>query len=549
MTPQPAFDHHSARFSRRQALRAGTLWAVAAVGLAACQGSPGQATPSSMTPSATAEPAAAATSTAAGAVSSAVQSPPAGVLKVAYTSLQPSFDPHNWGGSSGPFTFGPMFDALTYLDENGALNPWLATSWNLVDPTTWQFKLRDGVKFQNGEAFDADSVKFSYERVIDPANKLGLTGLVSTVTRVDIVDPLTVNIVTSMPDPILPRRANLVYMLPAGYFNQAGLNGFLNNPVGTGAWAYDQFVKDQKAYFTAFPSSWRGAPKMGKLQIDVLAQEAPRRAALQSGEVDIAVDIDSDQAKSLQAAGFSLLAKPIGRIQPLELDMTSGPFADLKVRQAMTMAIDRNTIIQQIFQGFGKLAKGQLVGEGAVGYNPAVDDYPFDPAQAKELLQQAGYGNGFQTEIQVLDNLKTTAEAIGGYWSNLGVQLSVNVIDFPTFIDHVYNGGRGPVYFSASDYGLLMDADQAYFRFSTAVPPQQRWANDSEFSDLFLKTRAETDETNRAQLLNQVAQQFHDKALGIPIFQWIPVVGMTRSVQGVQVLPNGAWWFDQALKT
>ncbi|MHB8621499.1 MAG: ABC transporter substrate-binding protein, partial [Chloroflexota bacterium] len=511
------------RVSRRQFLRGAAGFGAAAVVLAGCGGRP------------------------AGKPSGQSR-----LMRIAVPQLQTSFDPHNWDNWVGPLTFAPTFDALTFVNGNGELRPALALAWSAIQPTTWQFRLRADVKFQNNEDMDSRSVKLSYDRLIDPANKLALAPLLSTISRIDLVDPFTVNIVTRRPDPILPRRASLVYILPFLYYNRVGAPTFLHQPIGTGLWSYQDFKPGKAASFTLFKNCWRGArgeqlPPLRALRMQAMALAADRASALKSRQVDLALDVASE-ARALKAAGMQIVTNPIGRMHLWEMATGQGPLANPLVRQALNLAVDRGTLVKDVLGGYGALPRGQLVGKGAVGYAPRVRDYPFDQAQARRLLSQAGLGNGFSTSVRVTAEMAPVANAVAGFLAKVGVQVAVHQIDRQTFDRRMAQGGRGPLFSAPVDYSLVMDADAAYLRYSTAVPAAERFAQDVEMDGLFLKSRTEMDASRRQTLLEQVAGRWRDQALGLPLYQELSVAGARKEVHSLEPLANGTWWIDRAAK-
>lgn len=237
------------------------------------------------------------------------------VLRVAIPRLQDPLDPHDWADATGPRTFAPMFDALTFVEEDGKLRPALALAWERLTPTAWQFRIRvSDAKFHNGEWFGVESVKLTLERLIQPGAALALSPQVAHVSGVEVVDPATVIIHTSKPDADLPRLLSEVYLLPAGYFKEVGRLGFSQRPVGTGFWAFDSSVPGQRLTMRLFRDNWRRArgsdpPPLRQLELLAIPDGGARVALLRQLEVDIITELTTDQADELQSAGFAILSK------------------------------------------------------------------------------------------------------------------------------------------------------------------------------------------------------------------------------------------------
>jgi peptide/nickel transport system substrate-binding protein len=245
---------------------------------------------------------------ACGSASGPISSVPADTLRVAYSDLEPVLDPHRWTSPRGPRTFAPMFDALTFIQNDGQLRPALAVAWSQPSATTWQFRLRaSDAKFQNGEVFGPDSVQLTFERLM--AGNLPLSGLVSNVDGVDILDPATVRVTLKEPDADFARRASALYMLPPRYFGQVGEGGFASQPIGTGFWMVNDVEAGQRLSLGLFRDTWRGArgadpPPIDKLIIDVLPDASRRAESLRALELDVATELSSEGAPALKTAGF-----------------------------------------------------------------------------------------------------------------------------------------------------------------------------------------------------------------------------------------------------
>jgi peptide/nickel transport system substrate-binding protein len=252
-----------------------------------------------------------------GGPSGPVSKAPPETLRVSIPALQPSLDPHAWSDATGPRTLDPLFDALTFIQSDGKLRPALALAWSQRSATVWQFRLRvDDAKFHTGEMFTPDSVRFTFERL--RGAKLPLSRLAAGVERVDVVDPATINVVTSEPDPSLPRWISAVYLLPPAYFGKVGEAGFASQPVGTGFWMLDDFQPGSHLHLNVYRDTWRGdrgataPPPLKRLELEVAPQPADRLAALRALDVDVATEIAPDA--TLKAAGFLAQTADLGQL-------------------------------------------------------------------------------------------------------------------------------------------------------------------------------------------------------------------------------------------
>ena len=195
-----------------------------------------------------------------------------------------------------------IFDTLVLRDKEMKLVPGLAVSWKALDDVTWQFKLREGVKFHNGEPFNAQAVKFTIDRVLDPKAKAPTISYIRTIDHVTVVDDYTVNVVTKKPDPLVPTRMSRypTYIVPPAYIAKVGKDAFAQKPVGTGPYKFGEWVRDDHITLLANQEYWRGAPVVKKVTWRPIPESASRVAALMAGEVDIIDTLPVDQIKILE---------------------------------------------------------------------------------------------------------------------------------------------------------------------------------------------------------------------------------------------------------
>jgi peptide/nickel transport system substrate-binding protein len=283
----------------------------------------------------------------------------------------------------------------------------LAESWRAVNETTWQFKLKRGVKFHNGEPFDAAAVKFSVERMLNPKQAAPGRTSIATIDHVDIVDAYTVNVITRAPFPLLPVRMSpghcgTVGIVPPKYLAQVGDAGFAVKPVGTGPYKFVEWVKDERLVLEANKDYHRGAPAIEKLVFRPVPELTTRVAALMSGQADLVSDIPPDQTGKIQNSGtahieistlggFVIMVKMTNYLMP-------GPWQDARVRKAINYAIDMDTIIKTVLEGYG-VVLGVPLEKEAFGFNPNIKWYGYDPERAKALLREAGYAGGFEMTL------------------------------------------------------------------------------------------------------------------------------------------------------
>jgi len=332
----------STSFSRRAALR--TLIGFAATGaagalLAACSNAaapsapPTAAAPAPATAPTTAPPAAPKpTTTAAQPASSG--GPKGQTLSVGSGVVDANANPLQAQDHTYMYA---AFNALTNVDPTDPTpKPELATSWNKVSDTVTEYKLRSGVTFSNGQPLTADDVAFTFNTTLN--EKLAISSLLTNIKEVAAVDPMTVRITTDGPDPILESRLALMFIVPRQYYQQVGTDGFGQKPIGSGRFTVDQFVPNQSMVLKANPTAWQGSPASAEVQMTYYSNPSALLSAYQAGQHDIAQLLPTQALNQLQGQG-TVQAVSTASSNIITLDTTKPPFSDIRVRQAMTMAM------------------------------------------------------------------------------------------------------------------------------------------------------------------------------------------------------------------
>jgi peptide/nickel transport system substrate-binding protein len=332
-----------------------------------------------------------------------------------------------------------MYDQLVVRDASFKIVPWLATSWDNPNDTTWVFKLRQGVKFHNGEAFTAATVKWSFERFVAPETKNIYANFLGPVSEVQIVDDYTVRVLTKEPFPaLIENLAYGVYMGPPETMKQQGAE-FFKNPVGSGPFKFVSWAPGEKLVVEATGSHFGGDPKIKTIVWQPVTEGSTRIAQLRTGEADLITSVSPTQISELQGQpGIGVTKIPSQSFLVLIMNASRPPFNDVRVRQAMNHAIDKEAIIRTLLGGNGTVLPAPA-GPAHEGFDPQLGGmYPYDLEKAKQLLQQAGLGNGFSITLDTPDGRylqdKAIAEAIGGMLAKVGVQVKVNPFEWGAFV-------------------------------------------------------------------------------------------------------------------
>lgn len=308
-----------------------------------------------------------------------------------------------------------MFDALTFLTDDGKVEPRLALSWQADNQNTWTFKLRPGISFTNGESMNAGAVVAMIEWLkTQDGQRFFLGSEVRNIESVTTVDDLTVVFKTKTPDVIFPKRISLLQLTPPKYFAEIGADAFAQKALGTGPFALRTWGRDTgRSIWDARPTSWRAPKHLTRFEYVVLPEPARRTQALMVGEVDIAFGINLIDSEDLAAQGMKIDIGTVPTVGALTLpnNREGSPLKDVSVRQAFNYAVDRETIAKTILHGSVK-PSSHGIEPGVFGHNPALMPYPYDPDKAKKLLAEAGYPKGLKLTANVLATGITDGEAM-----------------------------------------------------------------------------------------------------------------------------------------
>ena len=439
-----------------------------------------------------------------------------------------------------------LYDTLVERDQNLKLVPALAAELpKLLAPTVWEIKLRKGVKFHNGEDFNADSVKYSLERVKDPAMR-GSSNF-KPIDHVEIVDPYTVKVHTSKPWPIfivaLTQRQASMYP-PKAY---AGKDSpFISkNPIGTGPYRLVRWSKDEEISLEAVPNHWRGPAKIKTVVFRPIPDDAVRVAALQNGEVDVAVNIPPHLANIIanHPKLFLSTAPSIRTIQLMfytaQFDTQNklvgpyqGPTADKRVRQAITLALDVDEIIKGVLDGKAQRVATMLPSMH-FGYDPSLKPVKQDVPRAKKLLADAGFPNGLEITLNspqgryVRD--KEVAEAAAGQLTKAGIKTTLRTFEFVSYLNNmVYVHKAGPVWLIG--WGQpMMDAEGIYvplFRTGSLLNNY----NNPDMDGMVDQAQTMMDEKQRQAQYFRINKLWVDDQAAAPLYQQIDLYGASKRI-------------------
>ncbi|SOE94388.1 peptide/nickel transport system substrate-binding protein [Burkholderia sp. D7] len=376
-------------------------------------------------------------------------------LNIAFADPLSSLDPqlNNYAGDR---SVDLHFWDLLVENHNNVLAPGLATSWKSTSNDTWEFKLRHDVKWQDGTPFTADDVIYSYQRARNvPGTIATFAGYLRTIASVTAPDPYTLIIKTSSPTPDLPLNLTSVHIVSKHVGEKSTTEDYNSGRamVGSGPYKFVSYTPGDRVVMTRNDAYWGAKPIWDKVNYRYVSNAAARTAALLSGDVDMIDKVSvSDLPRLKQSPKVSVFAYPGLRVLILQPSFREGPspyitdnagkplqknpLLDVRVRRALSLAINRPAITDRILQGAATVAN-QWMPAKTFGYNPAVKDIPNDPVQAKKLLAEAGFPDGFQLTLSVPNDrypqAPETAQAVAQFWTRIGVKTKVEVMPWASY--------------------------------------------------------------------------------------------------------------------
>jgi peptide/nickel transport system substrate-binding protein len=459
-----------------------------------------------------------------------------------------------------------MFESLLERDQSLKLQPMLAAEMpKSVAPTTWEFKLRKGVKFHNGEEFNAESVKFSIERLVNPANKLRGSSSFAPIERVEIVDTYTVRIHTKKPWPVFLSHIALrqAAMYPPKEYAGKDTAAISKSPIGTGPYKFVRWTKDEEIVMEAFPGYWGGEAKIKTVVFKPIPDDAVRVAALQNGEIDVAVNIPPHLAGIIDKHPkiFLSTAPSIRTIQLMiythQMDAEhkptgpyAGPTADKRVRQALAYAIDADEIIKSVMDGKA-VRVATMLPSMHFGYDASLKPIKQDVAKSKKLLADAGFPNGVEIVLNgpqgryVRD--KEVAEAVAGQLNKAGIKTTLRTFEFVNYLNNmVYVHKAGPVWLIGWGHPSL-DAEAIYVPLFKSPNIFANWYN-ADFNGMVDEAQTTMDEKKRLAMYHRINKLWIEETPAIPLYQQIDLYGANKRLAWKARSDELIRAYDMALK-
>lgn len=476
-----------------------------------------------------------------------------GTLNVAFQNEWAGLDPHTVSSYSSYQILNNVLEGLTRYDNDLNLQPGLAESWEQSeDGLTWTFNLREGVMFHNGREMTAEDVKWSFERLIDPATGAGNAGRVGPPeTVIEAVDDYTVSITHPEPFGIFPQ--SIAFDKSTGIVASESLedDGSINIPIGTGPFQISDVEGTTRLVLTKHDDYWQeGLPYLDEIVIEPIPDDTVRETALLGGEVDWVLSIAPQNFEALQENPDVVVeTAPQLSYDYIGINLTREPFTDVRVRQAIALAIDREILCEAGYFGLCEPVQGP-VGPGSPWYFE-YEPYDQDIERAQELLAEAGYPDGFEMELLPTTQYAETvraAQVLQQQLAAIGIEASINAPEWSEWLEL-----EGNFMYDAyiCNWNGLIDADQYYYLQHRSDQVFNFTGYDNpEFDELVDEGRSMSDFDARYEIYQEADQMLIDDAPYIYMYNKQEIRAYAPYVKGFEVRPdqaNNFWnvWLDQ----
>jgi len=501
------------------------------------------------------------------AVVGAVAQTPPGVLIVGQIAEPKALDPAAVTAVNDFRILMNVYDGLVqYKDGTLEVEPALATSWTISeDGTEYTFTLREGVTFHDGSAFDAEAVKFNFDRMLDENHPYHNTGpfplsfFFSAVQSVDVIDASTVKFTLNAP--YAPFLSNLAY--PTGLIvspaavAQHGAD-FGRNPSGTGAFKFAEWRSNEAVVIEANPDHWDGAPELQAVVFRPITDANTRTAEMLAGGIDLMVEVPPVALSQFSVDPYTIQEQAGPHVWFLILNAKEGPFADVRVRQAANYAINKSAIVNDVLEGTAAVAAGPTPPAFAWAYNEALEPYPYDPEKAKALIAEAGV-EGAELTFYVTEGGSGMLDpvamgtAIQADLNAVGFDVKIETYEWNTFLGQVNPGLEGKADMAEMAW-MTNDPDTLPFlALRTEAWPDKGGFNSGYYSnpkvdELLEAARASTDQAERAKLYQEMQTIVQQDAPWVFVANWKQNAVTSDRVANFSLQPSFFLLLDDVVK-
>lgn len=465
-------------------------------------------------------------------------------LTIGIGQLAPSVDIHVDSASTSRNALNHVYDRLVIPDFKGGWEPSVATEWSFNDDVSeLTFTLRDDITFTNGEKLDANAVKYSLERILNPDNKAYALGTMSAkFTGAEVIDETHVKFFVKNSDVTAMSALATFNIVPPAHAEETGM-GMGGEGIGSGPMMIESFAPNDHLTLVPNPDYWGENPvELTEVTWLSIEDEAARSAALDSGRADIVFPLSPDIWTTLEN---STTAKPysslLGQYQNLFLGKydQDSPLQDVRVRQAVNYAIDKELIVESVLMGTTQVPS-QMVADGSPLYNESLEPWPYDPEKAKELLADAGYADGFSIDMESTAGRtpgdREVAAAIVDMLGEVGIEVNWNVLPATEWLTKFINGNGAPLFMLNTSIEPSMVAESGFTQWTTNS--FTHIMSDAEYDDAVAEMLTIKDDAERAEAVQVLSEMILEKQPVAMLYQVPMMYGLNKDVNGFEGNPD-----------
>lgn len=442
-----------------------------------------------------------------------------------------TLDPHLQWNTDSYVIYRNIFDNLVTRDASGEIVPQIALSWTYLDDTTIEFKIREDVTFHDGSKLTSEDVAFSINRIIDPELASPQLSQFNQIIAAEATDASTVVVTTKSAYPALMAQLVKLSIVPKAYVESVGDQEFNLKPMGSGPYKLVEWRKGVETELAANEAYWGGSPPFPSVLFRAVPDVSTRIADLRTGRADLIRDVPPDQAASISGSdGVELLSGPTERVGYLYINAQAGPTADVRVRQAIAHAIDRQGLIDALLEGYA--APVDIIGaEPIFGYAPNVSGYEYDPERAAELIQEAGVEGATVEFLTSPSYNRALVEAIQQMVNEVGLNVEISSSDQATFLQRRQGEPENAGGLAVGAWSCAcQDADGIIYPLFRTDSIWAKYSNAS-YDALVDAARSTLDEGERLDLYTQAYEILREDVPGIGLYQAYALYGASSSLQ------------------
>ncbi len=430
-----------------------------------------------------------------------------------------TMDPQQQWDTESYSVYRNIFDNLVTRDVSGKIVPQVATAWRYTDDKTIVFDLRSDIVFQDGSKLTPEDVVFSVQRITNPAFRSAQLSQFDQIASAEVTGPAQVTLHTKSPYPALMAQLVKLSIIPKAYVEKVGDQRFNNEPIGSGPYRLKSWQRGQQSVLEATDSYWRGKPNFRGVTFRAVPDTATRIADLRTGRADITRGLSPDDAEAIKNdRALQLLPVATERIAYMFVNALAGPTKDKRVRQAIAMAVDRDTLVTALQQGYAKPADIVLT-PANFGYVSDVKGWPHDPAKARALIKEAGAEGA---TIQFLTSPaydRRLNEAVQQMLGDVGLKVEIVMLDQPTYLRRRQGTPEEAGALSQGRWSCAcQDADGVIFPLFRSGSIWSKFSN-AEFDAEVDAARSVLDEGKRLAHYHRAFEILREEVPGIGLFQ------------------------------